>query len=133
MKRSSITFHKTTKIVYDDFSNLKNREEVKAALDYSMQFLQQFEPKSVYCVINVENCYYDKEVLTYLQEVTNETDEKYMAAQAIIGLSPLQSFIFKGVQMFAKRPFYVAKNLEDAKEWLHNKFMENEAKKILER
>lgn len=127
--RTKVIYYKTMKIVFDDWKDL-TKEEVIPAIHQSLDVVQQQEPGNTYSISDVTNCYYDKDCLKYLEVHATPIDDKYIVAHAIVGLGPLQSFILKAVQMFAKRPFYVAKTMDEAQEWLYRKYMEREAKKL---
>lgn len=119
MDRTQVIIYKNIRIIYDDWSNLKTHDEMRRALERSLEVLQQQEIRNTYAITDVTNCYYDKELVQWLLEVATPINRQYVVANAVIGLSPLQSFIMKRVMMLSRRPFYVAKDLEEAKELLY--------------
>lgn len=117
--RTRIITYRSLRIVYDDWSFLRTRAEMLAAMERSLVVLQKQEVGNTYAITDVTECYYDKELLGWLQNVATPISRIFVVANAVIGLSPLQGFILKKVMQFSKRPFYVAKTVEEAKELLY--------------
>jgi hypothetical protein len=111
--------HNGKQILYIDFSslNVHDIEKLKTAVNQAKEEIRKHPPKSLLIITDVSNTYFDFKMVETVKEYTMH-NTPYVKASAIVGLFGLQKIILMTVKTITGRDFYIAKSVEDAKEWL---------------
>ncbi|MBX2841853.1 MAG: hypothetical protein KTR26_08770 [Flammeovirgaceae bacterium] len=120
----SIITYKGLKMVYTDLSNCTAAEATLVFLDCK-KVIQSQPEGSVYSLVNIENIRYNSELVKTIKGVV-KSNKPWVKAASIHGLSTLTQIMFKSVILFTGRDIYPVNSLEDAKEWLYQKWKKNE-------
>jgi hypothetical protein len=119
MSRISVISHEGKNIIYIDFSNMKTsqKEEVYKLFNDANALISKNLPKSARIVTNLTNLGFDKEMSNGFK-IYASNNTPYVKASALVGVTGLQKVILTIVKTFTKREFYLANNIEDAKNWV---------------
>jgi len=119
MKELSTCHYKGKDIFIMDVSHcrLQDREEFNRIVNHAKKIIQARPLKSVYIITDVTDTTYDADIVGTFKEYAKH-NTPYIKASALVGLSGMQKVIFFTIKTFTGRDFYIAKNFEDAQEWL---------------
>lgn len=109
--------HNGKNIIYQNFSGIQTLEEAKLALTLANKTIATQLKGTVLAISDVTNVLYSAEMVRMASNHA-KLDKPYVKAEAIVGLTPMMRMFINPLTQIAGRPFYVAKNLEDAKNWL---------------
>ena len=119
MKEISSFNYKGKEILLMDVSHfrLHEREEFNRIVDLAKKAIQTKPLKSVLIITDVTDTTYDADIVKTFKEYAKHNNP-YVKASALVGLSGMQKVIFFTIRTFTGRDFYIAKDVEDAQEWL---------------
>ena len=119
MKELSKFEYKGKEIFLMDVSHfrLHERAEFKTIVDHAKKIIQGQPLKSVLIITDISDTNFDTDIVQTFKEYAKHNNP-YIKASALVGLSGMQKVIFYAVKTFTGRDFYLAKNFEDAQEWL---------------
>lgn len=109
--------HKDARILFQDFSDMKSKEEIITMLRHCNKVSSTQMPGTVLAIFVVTNAFYSPDVIRELIDVA-ERDAKYIMAEAVIGISPMTRIIFNRIAKITGRNLRACKDVEEAKEWL---------------
>lgn len=111
--------HKGKEIICVDLSNLSvgNKMQGIQTLRSASQKVAGNPPKSVLIITDVTNLSFDTEISNAFKQYAKD-NTPYVKASSIVGLSGLQKVMFTAIKTFTGRDYYLAKDIEDAKNWL---------------
>jgi hypothetical protein len=104
--------YKGEKILYIDFSNLKDQEYLDAIDEAEKEILKN-KPGTISTIINVANTYITEELKIRFSKLAERT-KGITKVRATVGLTGIKRIIAKAI----KRDLYFASSDEDAKEWI---------------
>jgi hypothetical protein len=106
-----------TKILLEDFSNIRDEAEFMALLEKAEQVVQNQPPKSVLVIIDLTNTYFNTRISQASKEAANR-NTPYIKASTTVGVSGLMGVMVKAVSAFARRELVTFDTREQAMEWL---------------
>jgi hypothetical protein len=109
--------HQGKKILYANYSGIKNGEEIIRMLDLQQKMILA-SPEPVLILVNVENSVMTAEAMAYSKEQLTKLNLKIKKIGAV-GVSGLKSILAKGINAYlgkANQEFF--SSVENAKEWL---------------
>lgn len=117
MQRARLVPHKGTQILLQDFSRVQSVDESLRHIDEARAFMQQQPKGGVLLVTDVTGSAFDRRVLAAMQELA-EHNKPYVAAAAIVGLSPLARVAHAAISRLTGRTIRAFDSLDAAKDWL---------------
>lgn len=115
-----VTFiaHKGKKILYTDFSNMRNPNETLALTDVSDKMYQEYG-ENVRHLLNFENAAISPEFFEKSKQLGKKNVAKCYK-DAFVGITRLKSVLLRGYLIFTggNRTARVFDNIEQAKDWL---------------
>lgn len=117
MKKPMIITYKGKKVVYLDFSNLNNNEQVLNFEKVAREFIQKQNINSALVLTNVENMYFNNELRTCFIN-SARANEPIVKASALIGLYGLTSFIYNDFLKQSGRNILALRTKTEALEYL---------------
>jgi len=112
-----IIFYKQKRIIYIDFSELRNADEIFAFAEKSSSLFRQNLPKSVLVLANVSGMSFNRDIYSKLMAYMKNNDP-YMKACAVVGMSGLMQILYTAVVKFSGRELKPFANEAEAKEYL---------------
>ncbi|NPV93277.1 MAG: hypothetical protein HPY50_21165 [Firmicutes bacterium] len=111
--------HKGKEIICVDLSDLtvENKAQGIQTLREASKKVAVNPQKSVLIITNVTNLGFDTEVSNAFRKYASD-NTPYVKASAIVGLSGLQKVMFSAIKTLTGRDYYLARDIEDAKNWL---------------
>ncbi len=112
-------YHKGKNIICLDIADLdtKDKNEFNEHIELAKQRIRKMPEKSSLIITNVSNIRFDADMANSIKKYA-EHNTPYVKASAIVGLSGLQKIIFLAVKSITGRDFYLAKSVDEAKDWL---------------
>jgi vesicle coat complex subunit len=120
MRKIEIIHHKGIDIVYQDFSNLKKAEEIKAVVDSGIAYIRKQVPKSVVTLSNMDGMYFNNDLFNYFASAVKGNDP-YVISSAVFGLNGLISIMYNGFVKLTGRQVKSCKSKEEALDYLCEK------------
>jgi len=109
--------HKGKRVLYMNIA-AKKPEELKERLERIKMVIKGEPPKSLLCLVDVQNGNITPEI-THLTKEFAKHNDPYVKTTAVIGVEGLKQVIFNGVLLFTKRKNLVIKNSkQEALDWL---------------
>jgi hypothetical protein len=114
----SIIDHKGKKILYTDFSNIRNNDEMMKVMEESDNMYQQYG-NNVRHLINFHNAVTSPEFFERSKQLGKKNVDKCLK-DAFTGITSLKGVLLKGYLLFtqANRQAKVFESIEKAKDWL---------------
>jgi len=116
MDRVRIVTHRGARIVFQDFSSVQTPEEGMRAIEEARAFVEQ-QPKGVLLLTDVTGSTFDQRVVDALKDLA-EHHKPFVAASAIVGLSPIQRVVYATVVKITGRVIRPFTSSEEAMDWL---------------
>lgn len=111
--------HQGTRILYEDYSHA-TIEELPDLLDKAHGIIASQPEKSVLAIANMEGTHFDSNTVQRMK-LFIKSNTPYIRATAVIGMSALQSVIFKTILRFTGRKnLRVCGSMEEARNYLSN-------------
>jgi len=117
MNRTQIIEHKGKKIIFVDFSNLHNIEEIQAVAEESKKYVHAQPPKSAYTLTSVENTHFNNVIKDIFTELA-KSNKPYVKAAALLGVTGLKQILFNGIMKLSGRDLKSFSSIDQAKDWL---------------
>jgi hypothetical protein len=118
MGRVRIVTHRGTPIVFQDFSEVSTVEEGLRAIDEARVFVErQRQPAGVLLLTDVSGSTFDQRVVDALKELAQH-HKPFVAASAIVGLSPIQRVVYATVVKITGRIIRPFTTRDEAMDWL---------------
>ena len=116
MERVRIVTHRGARIVLQDFANVLTPEEGMRAIEEARAFVER-QPKGVLLLTDVTASTFDQRVVDAMKQLA-EHHKPFVAASAIVGLSPIQRVVYATVVKITGRIIRPFTSIEEAKDWL---------------
>ncbi|MBN1924600.1 MAG: hypothetical protein JW798_02085 [Prolixibacteraceae bacterium] len=117
MRKPEIITHKGKTIVYLDFTNMKNRDEIMKLEKDGADYIRSQPFKSVLTLTNMENMYFNNDIKKYFEEIV-KGNAPYVKAGAVLGMSGLISIMYNAFIKITGRNIRSFKTKEEALEYL---------------
>ncbi|MDQ3555661.1 MAG: hypothetical protein M3409_02640 [Gemmatimonadota bacterium] len=117
MERARFITHRGQRILFLDFSELQETDEILSTIEQAKVLIVQ-EPKgSVLALTHVQNAKSHAEVTQALKDLAAH-NKPYVLASAVVGMSPVYRMVLEAVRLFAKRDIRACDSLVAGKDWL---------------
>ena len=119
MKRCRFIKHKGTKILFNDFSGLEERDEALKVIKAARSLTAGKPEKSLLTITDVTGTNLrDQDVTKALYELLRHT-KPYVRSAALVGINEQeQGDLYQLVTHQARRKFVTFDDVDDAKDWL---------------
>lgn len=111
--------YKGKKIYYLDASGMTVNDmgKIKESMAKVMNMLENAPPKSALMITNVSNVRFNSEMAELFKSYADH-NTPYFKASALVGVSGMQRVILTTVKKLTGRDFYLADNIQEAKDWV---------------
>ncbi len=116
-KRISFIEHKGKRILLEDFSNVKNDDELEPLIWEAEKIVHQQSPKSVLVAVDLTNSHFGPKTSQASKEVA-KGNEPYIKASALIGMNKLMEVVLNSLQRVTGRKLVSFPTREEAFDWL---------------
>jgi hypothetical protein len=120
MKQPEIIFHKGKTILYLDFANMKNKDEIMKLESDGANYIRKQPFNSVLTLTNMENMFFNNELKKYFEEMV-KGNAPYVKAGAVIGMTGLISVMYNAFVSVTGRNIKSLKSKEEALDYLTEK------------
>lgn len=117
MERTRFITHKGERVLYVDFSNLQDKDEILTTIEQAKPIIAQQPEHSLLVLTCVQDTRSDGPVSQAMKEFAAH-NKPYVKASAVVGVSTVQRVILEAVRLFARRDLHAFESLPAAKEWL---------------
>ncbi|HPR33070.1 MAG TPA: hypothetical protein PLK12_13290 [Prolixibacteraceae bacterium] len=117
MKEPEIITYKGKTIVYLDFTNMKNKDEIIALENKGAEYIRRQAPKSALTLTNMENMFFNNELKSWFADMV-KGNAPYVKAGAVLGMSGLISIMYNAFLQMTGRNIKAFKTKEEALEYL---------------
>lgn len=117
MRKAEIINHNGTELVYLDYSDLRNKDEVIQLILDGSDFIRNRPLDSVLSLVNVENMYFNNEVRNVLQENV-KLNSPHVKKTAVFGLNGLISIMYNSFVKITGRNLKAFKTMDEAIDYL---------------
>lgn len=119
MDRIGEVDHEGKRILHVDLAGmqLKDKYEFYQVIERVRNRVSSAEPGSVLVVTDVTNSPFDADVARTMSSCVQFCGP-YVKASAVVGLSGIQRVVLTAIKQQTKREFFVAKSLDQARDWL---------------
>lgn len=115
-KPESILF-KGHEIVYIDYSNLNDKEDIFQVIDEGSTYIRSKPNGSVLSLVNMENMFFNNEIRSYLADNV-KLNNPHIRRSAVFGLKGLISIMYKSFLLLTGRDAKSFNTKEEAMEYL---------------
>lgn len=124
MASVNVITHNGARIVYNDMSN-GSPEEVISCCSKSVEIMKDFEPCTAHVLANCTGMRFNSDVIQIVKNTT-KTNKPYVRTTAVVGLEGFTKILVKVVISFSGRDMKICDTVEQAKEWLAERYYEIE-------
>ena len=119
MEEERIRFidHKGKKILLQDFSDMKDQDELISLIRKGAQLTRQQPPKSVLVLTDMTRTRYDSQSSQEAKE-TVKGNTPFIKASALAGITGIMEIIVRAINAFAGREVKTFHTRDEALEWL---------------
>lgn len=117
MDRTRFVDHRGKRILFLDFSRIRDPAETLAAIGEARQVVKLHPPRSLLVLTSTREGRYNAAVIQALKELAAH-NAPYVRASAVAGMSGLHRVAFQAILTFSKRKIQVFDREEDAMDWL---------------
>lgn len=111
--------YKGKKIYYLNASGMtiKDIDKIRAGMDKVKSIVKKAPRKSVLMITNVTNVRFNSEMAQLFKDYAAH-NTPYVKASALVGISEIQKVILSTVKTLTGRDYYLANDLQEAKDWV---------------
>ena len=120
MKKTESINYKGKNILYLDFSNMKNKEEIICLEKDGSTLIRSQNLNSVYTLTNMDGMFFNSDIKKFFEEMV-KLNAPYVRAAAVIGMSGLISVMYNAFVTVTGRNIKSFRTKEDALEYLISK------------
>ncbi|HAA10440.1 MAG TPA: hypothetical protein DCE41_01605 [Cytophagales bacterium] len=129
MDNIRIIKYKTMEIFYTDISNTKPEESIPMFIrNREIVAEKKFKEKSVFSLVNAENARFNSKLIQTIKETT-KSNNPYIRATTVTGLSQLTKTIVNSIVHFTGRDIKVFDTVEQGQEYLFEIFRQEQLAK----
>jgi len=120
MRKPEIISYKGKSIVYLDFSNMKDKDEIMKLENDGAVYARSQPLNSVYTLTNMEGMFFNNELKKFFEE-TAKGNTPYVKAGAVVGMTGLISIMYNAFVSVTGRAIKSCKTKDEALEFLAGK------------
>lgn len=124
--RVSFIEHRGARVAMLDFTKVTDDSLAIAVIDQARFAIAKEAPKSIYTLTDVTGSRVTPLVRNALQQLT-KANAPYVIGGAVVGLSTIQSVVFRGIVQITKRRLVSVPSRQAALDWIAADFVENGA------
>ena len=109
--------HKGKRILLEDFSNVKNDDELEPLIWEAEKIVHQQPPKSVLVAVDLTNSHFGPKTSQASKTVT-KGNEPYIKASVLIGMNKMMEVVLGSLRMITGRAIVSFSTREEAFDWL---------------
>ena len=117
MERARFITHRGQRILFVDYSELQDEDEILATIDAAKALIVQEPEESVLVLTYVHGAKSTAAVTQAMKEFA-ASNKPYVLASVVVGMSPVHRIIFEAVRLFSKRDIRACDSLVEGKDWL---------------
>ena len=117
MRGPELIDYKGKTILYLDFTNMKNVDEIKKLEDDGVEYMRKQPLHSVLTLTNMENMFFNNELKKYFEEKV-KGNAPFVKSGAVIGLTGLISIMYNAFVSITGRNIKSFKSKDEALEYL---------------
>ena len=111
--RTQFRMHNGVRICHLDFSHLADEAEGLTAIEEASKVIASEPPKSVYTITDVTGSRVTPQLRSALHKLT-EHNKPYVVSGAVVGLTPVQRVILRGIIQLTGRRLVAAESMDAA-------------------
>ncbi|MFA9389242.1 MAG: hypothetical protein ACERKD_05520 [Prolixibacteraceae bacterium] len=119
MKKPEIIRHNEADIIYLDFTNMKNQDEIIQLESEGAALIQKQKFNSALTLTNMDGMFFNNDIRNYFSKVVKE-NSPFVKAGAVIGLNGLISIMYKSFITITGRNIKLFKTKQEALDYLAN-------------
>ena len=120
MRQPEIIYHKGKTILYLDFTNMKNRDEIMKLEEEGASYIRKQPMNSVLTLTNMENMFFNNELKKFFEDKV-KGNAPFVKSGAVIGMTGLISIMYNAFVNVTGRNIRSFKNKEEALDYLAEK------------
>jgi hypothetical protein len=120
MKKPEIILHKGKSVLYLDFTNMRDKDEIMKLEDDGADYIRKQPLNSVLTLTNMENMFFNNELKKYFEEKVRG-NAPFVKAGAVIGMTGLISIMYNAFVTVTGRNIKSFKSKEEAMDYLTDK------------
>jgi hypothetical protein len=120
MRQPEIIYHKGKTILYLDFTNMKDKEEIMKLEEEGASYIRKQPLNSVLTLTNMENMFFNNELKKFFEEKV-KGNTPYVKAGSVIGMTGLISIMYNAFVSVTGRNIKSFKSKEEALDHLAGK------------
>jgi hypothetical protein len=120
MRKPEIISYKGKTIVYLDFTNMKDKEEIMKLEKEGSDWIRSQSLNSVYTLTNMEGMFFNNELKKWFEEIV-KVNAPYVRAGAVVGMTGLISIMYNAFVTVTGRNIKMCKSKDEALEYLASK------------
>jgi hypothetical protein len=117
MSKAQVTNYQGFNIIYLDFTNLKNEEDIISVINESKPLIQNNPPLSLYFLSDISGMHFNNKIREIFTAFT-DSNKSYVKASAIVGATGLQNIMINGINKMTGRKLKSFSDHASAKNWL---------------
>lgn len=117
MRKPEIIRYKSVDIIYLDFTNMKNQNEILRLEDDGAELIQKQKFNSALTLTNMNGMFFNNEIRNHFSKVV-KANEPFVKAAAVIGLTGLISIMYKSFIAITGRNIKLFKTKQEALDYL---------------
>jgi len=117
MREAQFITRMDKKVCYIDFSEIKSKEEIFAAIENFKSFIKRQPLKSLFTLTNLTNMYFNTEIYNAITKYAKENDP-YVRAGAVVGLGGLMQIFYNSFLKFSGRDVRAFRTEDEAVNYL---------------
>lgn len=119
MRKPELISHNGKTIVYLDFSNMRDKDEIMKLENDGAEYIRRQSPKSVLTLTNMDGMFFNNDIKKFFEEVV-KGNAPYVKVGAVIGLNGLISIMYNTFIRMTGRNIRLFKSKEEAMDFLVN-------------
>jgi hypothetical protein len=120
MRKPEIISYKGKTIIYLDFTNMKDKDEIVKLEKEGSDWIRSQALSSVYTLTNMEAMFFNNDLKKWFEDIVKQ-NAPYVKAGAVIGMTGLISIMYNAFVTVTGRSIKSCKSKEEALEYLASK------------
>ncbi len=120
MRKPEIINHGGQRILYMDFTGLREVSEIEQLIKESKDYIRMQPEKSVITLSHIKGMHFNAEIKAIFSEFIGG-NKAYVSHGAVVGLSGLQRIVYNGIMKLSGRELRSFETVDMAKDWLVSK------------
>jgi hypothetical protein len=120
MRKPEIISYKGKSIVYLDFTNMKDKDEIMKLESDGANYIRSQQLNSVYTLTNMEGMFFNNELKKYFEDIA-KGNTPYVKAGVVVGMTGLISIMYNAFVTVTGRAIKSCKSKDEGLEYLAGK------------